>query len=173
MRMTHVCISGGLICLVALLLGAATLPAPAFADGLRLPATEPGAPPPLLDPSDIERPHTVYDISLHEARDLQLLLGRLEMLASQPRAQTDKPEIALVLHGPELNFFAIRNYAEHQALVDLAAKLDAFQIIEIKACLTKMRELHLEPSDLPGFIELVPLGPEEVRRLEGDGYLKM
>lgn len=176
MRVAHVMLVIGLalVLLVVLILVRSPTSLESTADGFPLLlAAEPEVIPPLLDPSEVERPHTVYDISLHEAKDLRLLLGRLEMLANQPRPQTDKPDIALVLHGPELDYFAIRNYAEHRELVDLAAKLDAFQAIEIKACRTMMRKLELEPTDIPAFIEIVPFGPEEVKRLEVDGYLKM
>ncbi len=128
---------------------------------------------PDLELPDIERPRTVYDISLHDPEDLHLLLGRLEALSRQPNPQSRLPEISLVLHGPELNLFAIGNYADHRQLVDLAAKLDAFQLIEVKACRTMMRELKLEPEDMPAFIEIVPYGPDEVERLVGEGYLKM
>lgn len=176
MRIAHVVLAVGLISIggvVALLVHEPMQSGPGAGDVRILRAAEPGVLPPLLDPSEIERPRTVYDISLHEAGDLRLLLERLEMLASQPRPHSDKPEIALVLHGPELSYFAIKNYSKHRELVDLAAKLDAFQAIEIKACRTKMREYELEPADLPAFIEIVPFGPAEVQRLEGEGYLKM
>ena len=130
-------------------------------------------PAPELEVPDVERPRTVYDISLHDSEDLHLLLGRLEALSRQPNPQSRLPEISLVLHGPELNLFTIGNNSAHQELVDLAAKLDAFQLIEVKACRTMMRELQLEPEDMPAFIEIVPFGPDEVERLVGEGYLKM
>lgn len=128
---------------------------------------------PVQEGTDTARQPAVYDLSLHHPQALKLLLGRLDQLAQQPNPQVQTARIALVLHGPELDYFSIRNYAMHRELVDLAAKLDAFQIIEIKACDTKLRGLGMHPDDLPAFIEIVPYGPGEVRCLVGSGYLKM
>ena len=127
----------------------------------------------VADAPDVERQREVYDVSLHDPQALQLLLGRLEQLARAPNPRTRPADIALVLHGPELEFFSIGNYAHYRDLVDLAAKLDAFQVVEVKACNTMLRSLGLQPQDLPAFIEIVPYGPGEVGRLVGDGYLKM
>lgn len=127
----------------------------------------------VLDAPDIERQRGVYDVSLHDPQAILLLLTRLEQLAQQPNSQLQPADTALVLHGPELVFFTIGKYAQNRDLVDLAAKLDAFQAVEIKACSTKLRALGLQPQDLPAFIEIVPYGPSEVERLANDGYLKM
>lgn len=115
----------------------------------------------------------VYDLSVHDPQTMLLLLERLDQLAQQPSPQSQSARIALVLHGPELKYFTISNYAMHRELVNLAAKLDAFQVIEVKACNTMMRQLDMQETDMPAFIEIVPYGPDEVRRLVGTGYLKM
>jgi len=115
----------------------------------------------------------VYDISVDDPDELRLLLVRLEQLARRPRSQHELPEIALVLHGPEVELFAIENYPQNRDVVDLAAKLDALKIIEVKMCQTRMRSLGLDNEDIPGFIELVPFGPGEVERLTGEGYITM
>lgn len=115
----------------------------------------------------------VYDITLHDPDQLRVLLRRLEQLADRPNTRDALPEIALVLHGQEVEFFAIGNYEKYRDLVDLAAKLDAFQIVEVKMCQTRMRNLGLKSSDIPAFIELVPYGPAEVDRLVKEGYLTM
>lgn len=144
-----------------------------------IPALEPGndelsvVPPSRGELDHNERQSAVYDLSVHDPQEMQLLLERLDQLAQQPSPQSQSARIALVLHGPELKYFTIRNYAMHRELVDLAAKLDAFQVIEVKACNTMMRQLGLQEADMPAFIEIVPYGPNEVRRLVGTGYLKM
>lgn len=125
------------------------------------------------DAPDVERQREVYDVSVHDPQAIKLLLGRLGTLTRQPNSQVQPADIAIVLHGPELENFTIRNYAQNRDLVDLAAKLDAFQIIEAKASNTKLQALGLQPQDLPAFIEIVPFGPGEVERLENEGYLKM
>jgi intracellular sulfur oxidation DsrE/DsrF family protein len=115
----------------------------------------------------------VYDITLHDADQLRVLLRRLEQLAHRPNTRDELPEIALVLHGQEVEFFALGNYEKYRDLVDLAAKLDAFQIVEVKMCETRMRNLGLDRRDIPAFIELVPYGPDEVDRLIEEGYITM
>jgi len=64
------------------------------------------------------------------------------------------------------------NYASHRATVDLAAKLSAFGIIELKVCETWMGGNRVSASQLPPFIGTVPYGPTERRRLiEEQGYV--
>ena len=117
--------------------------------------------------------HQVYDINLHDPEELVQLLHRLDELAGTPNAASHAPRIALVLHGPEIEFFAIEWYEHYRELVDMAARLDAFRVIEVKACETRMQELGLTEEDLPGFIETVPYGPAEIKRLERQGYVRM
>lgn len=138
---------------------------------VQLPAATPGEAGPRALPG-IGEP-TVYDISVHDPERLLALLRRLEAVADGPRPPGQSPAIAIVLHGPELAHFAREHYAENRELVDLAARLDAFGVVEIKACLTRMKSLGLTPADMPGFIEFVPYGPDEVKRLERRGYRVM
>ncbi|BAZ92951.1 putative threonine efflux protein [Thiohalobacter thiocyanaticus] len=124
-------------------------------------------------PEILEQRHRVYDINLHEPQELRRLLQRLDEVTPGPRPGSNPPRFALVLHGPEIEFFAIGNYAEYRDLVDLAARLDAFGVIEVKACQTRMESLGLGGDDLPAFVEIVPFGPAEVERLEREGYVRM
>ncbi|RMG31692.1 MAG: hypothetical protein D6721_00535 [Gammaproteobacteria bacterium] len=133
-----------------------------------LPGARPGEVPPRPLPAPGER--VVYDISLHDPDRLLALLNRLDAVHGVPRPPGAAPTIALVLHGPELLHFDRHRYAENRRLVDLAARLDAFGVIEVKACLTRMKALGLERSDLPAFVEFVPYGPDEVERLHAQGY---
>ena len=90
-----------------------------------------------------------------------------------PRPATEQASIAMVLHGPEIDFFAIENYPKYRDIVDLAAKLDAYNVIEVKMCQSMMRKRGLKNNNIPGFIELVPYGPEEIKRLQEKGYVKL
>jgi hypothetical protein len=77
----------------------------------------------------------------------------------------------LVLHGPEIDIFARRNYGKFQPLVDLAARLDAANIIDVKMCVTEMQLRDIGKEDIPAFIDLVPFGPDEEVRLRRRGYV--
>lgn len=112
----------------------------------------------------------VFDVSLHTVDEIRALLKRSEELSHTIPVGDDVPSIALVLHGNEINYFANKNREQYRDIVDLAMKLDQNNIIEIKMCRTMMRFLELGEEDVPDFIELVPYGPDEVKRLQREGY---
>jgi intracellular sulfur oxidation DsrE/DsrF family protein len=112
----------------------------------------------------------VFDVTLHSADEIHSLLNRAKQLAHKLPKGDDVPSIALVLHGPEIMYFAKENYEKHRELVDLASEMDKNKIIDIKVCRTKMRYLGLEEKDMPPYVEQVPYGPDEVKRLESKGY---
>ena len=118
-----------------------------------------------------ERGRYLFMVSLHTPEEIAGLLTRAEELARTQRANNNGSGIALVLHGPEIEIFAKKNYAQFQKTVDQAARLDAARIIEVKMCRTEMKILGIQEQDVPGFIELVPYGPDEEARLRRDGYV--
>ena len=114
-----------------------------------------------------------FDVHGHSAEEIMALLNRAKntygQLPSELQAVT---RIAMVLHGPDVAYFANENYAEYKSLVDLAAEVDAFGFIDLKVCAASARRQGLQTDTFPPFIELVPYGPPEVRRLESDGYVQ-
>jgi len=113
----------------------------------------------------------LFQVVLHTPAEIEKLLARAEQLAATQRPSDRRAGIALVLHGPEVELFARRNYAKYRQLVDRAAKLDADGVIEVKMCQTEMRSRGIREQDVPGFIELVPYGPDEEERLKRRGYV--
>ena len=113
----------------------------------------------------------LFSVTLHTPEEITGLLARAEQLAQTMRTDDARAGIALVLHGPEIEIFAKRNYPRFQKMVDQAARLDAEHVIEVKMCLTVMRRLDLRKEDIPAFIELVPYGPDEEERLRRNGYV--
>lgn len=113
----------------------------------------------------------LFQVTLHTPVEIEKLLARAEQLATTQRPPDRRAGIALVLHGPEVELFARRNYAKYRQLVDRAAKLDADGVIEVKMCQTEMRSRGIREQDVPGFIELVPYGPDEEKRLLRRGYI--
>ena len=115
----------------------------------------------------------VLDVVLHKREDISGMLRRAEQLSTVPNP-ADRPEkITLVLHGPEIEYFRISQYNRNQEIVDLAAKLDAFNIIDVKMCNTRMSMMGVDKKDVPAFVEIVPYGPAEVERLQSQGFLKL
>lgn len=111
----------------------------------------------------------VFDVSVDSVEELETILERAAELSDRPRPRQSPPEIVLVLHGQEIRYFDIANYEQHKRVVDLAARLDAFNIIDIRMCQSRLSTLGLERGDVPAFIELVPFGPGEVERLRKQG----
>ena len=115
----------------------------------------------------------LFDVSNHTAEELEALLYRAEEIREAHAEGYDDLEIVLVLHGPDINFFRQENYVKHKPIVDLAAKLDAYDIIDMKICETTMSNMGVARSEVPAFIESVPYAPDEIRRLGEEGYINL
>lgn len=141
-------------------------------DTAEAPRAERAAPVPSSPPADEAVPEkAVLDITVHTIKELQVVLDRAEKLAMTPRPPGEGATVVLVLHGPEVEFFAISNYEKYKEIVDQAARLDAFEVVDVKICQT-MLEMHgIRREDIPSFIEQVPLGPQEVDSLINRGYV--
>jgi len=130
---------------------------------------EPIVPPPTAGPV----PQFVADISVHTVAELEVLFARIEQLLDRPRGADEAPLISVVLHGPEVEFFALQNYQQYKDIVDHAAKLSALGAVDISICRTQMRVRGIEQDQVPAFLNQVPYGPGEVERLVGEGYVVM
>lgn len=78
------------------------------------------------------------------------------------------PVIAFVLHGPEVEIFFRENYRRYKPIVDLAARLSALRVVDIKICRTRLRHLDAREESLFPFVGSVPFGPAEIERLTGE-----
>jgi len=116
-------------------------------------------------------PRQLFHVTLHTPAEIEGMLARAEQLAKTRPAKDPRAGIALVLHGPEVELFARRNYSRYRHIVDLAARLDAAGVIEVKMCRSEMRARHIGERDVPDFIEVVPYGPDEEQRLLRNGYV--
>ena len=113
----------------------------------------------------------VARIALHTPEEVQTVLERAEKLVGDSIGQQKFEPIAVVLHGPEVEIFRTKNYKLYKPIVDLAARLDAFNVVDIKVCELRMKAEGVAHGDLPAFVDTVPDGQAEVRRLEEDGYV--
>ncbi len=108
-------------------------------------------------------------IHAHSPQELASLLNKAEKWAANKNSYPEHP-IAIVLHGTEANVFLKKNYKEYKELVDQAAKLDAFKIVDIKICERWMGFNNVKRNQLPPFLDTVPFGPAEETRLIKAGY---
>ncbi|ASP38231.1 hypothetical protein CHH28_05830 [Bacterioplanes sanyensis] len=109
-------------------------------------------------------------VELHTADELQRLLTRAEQVANGDGQYRTEDPIAIVLHGQEIQLFKRSSYDTHKQLIDLAAKLDAFNVVDLKVCQRWMGDNGILADELPAFLEPVPFGGDEVQRLQEAGY---
>ena len=99
------------------------------------------------------------EVSVDDPAALADLLNRAESLIET----TPRPEpIIILLHGPEAEPFLRSNYSANRDVVNLAARLDAFKIVDVKVCETWMQENDVTADDMPAFVETVPYAPATV-----------
>lgn len=116
-----------------------------------------------------DQKHLMVQIHAHTPAELSGILKRAQIWADQFETYPEEP-IAIVLHGPEANVFVKSNYSQYKPLVDLAAKLDAFNVVDVKICERWMGSNNVQKGQLPPFVETVPYGPAEQGRLIKAGY---
>ncbi len=102
--------------------------------------------------------------------ELEAALVRAEELFFSASAGGEFEPVAFVLHGPEVAVFFKDNYRQYKRIVDLAARLSAFEVLEIKVCETRMGVLGRNKSVLQPFVDTVPFGPREIDRLLDDEH---
>lgn len=96
---------------------------------------------------------------------LRSALERAEMLFMEGRLRSELPPASFVLHGPEVAVFFRENYTSNKNLIDLAARLSAFGVVDIQICETRTGVLGRDRSALLPFVGTVPFGPAEEQRL--------
>jgi len=115
----------------------------------------------------------LFDVTDHSIEEMQTLLQRTEEITQLMSDEFDDLEIVMILHGPDLDWFTQENYDKNKELVDLAARLDTLDIIDLKACATAMESRGIDSTRLPAFIEPVPYAPDEIARLLGQDYTSL
>ncbi len=98
------------------------------------------------------------------------LLVRIDALTDPDLSEVNA--VVIIVHGPEAPVFLRRNYRANKTVVDLAARLDALGIADVRMCETWMRHNGVVREDLAPFVDTVRLAPEEVERLETGGYVR-
>jgi intracellular sulfur oxidation DsrE/DsrF family protein len=110
----------------------------------------------------------VYDVAVQTPEDLQNVLTRASHLSKITGADTVAGSIQLVLHGPEVDFFAKLNYEQHKDLVDRARSLTVGDVVQIKMSALAVRVRGFAPEDMQDFVQMVPFGDSEIARLQND-----
>lgn len=115
----------------------------------------------------------VFDTSKYTATELLAFLERADEVASMSLVEFDDLNITVVLQGSNIAMFARQNYEQNKKLVDLAARLDALQIIDMKICLHDLHGSGFGAEDFPAFIDRIPQAGVEMQRLKDAGYFML
>ena len=117
----------------------------------------------------------VYDVHVKTAKEVESILDRASYLSTITGADPFEQSIVLVLHGPELSFFAIENYKKYKNLMHRAQSLVESEVLSIKMCKIAAQSQGYLAKDIHGFIEIIPMGDAEIIRLqyeEGHAYMQ-
>ena len=110
----------------------------------------------------------VYDVNVKTTKDLESVLNRASYISIISGADPFEQSIVLVLHGPEINFFGIKNFAKHKELMKRAQSLVESEVLTIKMCKIAAEGRGFNPKDIHGFVEMVPMGDAEIVRLQNE-----
>ena len=110
----------------------------------------------------------VYDVAVNSVEKVTSVLDRASYLSKITGADPFDSSIILVLHGSEIDYFAIKNYHKHKDLMQRAQSLVESEVLKIRMCRIAAQGHGYEPEDIHGFIEMVPMGDAEIIRLQNE-----
>ena len=106
------------------------------------------------------------DISIHTPQELFDILARADaLLEDGVYSVADSSPVVFLLHGDEARILFKAHYGSHKPVVDLAAKLSALNVVNIKVCDIWMKKNNLYSGDLQPFVGIVGNAVTETRRL--------
>ena len=114
---------------------------------------------------DEKVPGYLARIELNDPLEVEAALQRAEDVYLSDEIPENVPPVVFVLHGPEVAVFQKHNYQRYKPIVDLAARLSAFRVVDIRICRTQLYSLGGGEQELHPFVGTVPYGPAEVQRL--------
>jgi len=112
----------------------------------------------------------VYDVNVKTLAAMNGVLDRASFLSKLTGADPFDSSIVLVLHGPEIEFFARKNYSKYKKLMHRAQSLVEGETLKIRMCKLAAEGLGFKPSQIHGFVEVVPMGDAEIIRLQNEEY---
>lgn len=113
----------------------------------------------------------VYDIIAASEQEFSNVLDRMYALNVEYGSDPYDAVIIAVLRGPEIRFFDVRNFPQHEDLVRRAQALTSGGVIEFRICMHTAKSMGLDAEHFHGFIDMVPLGDAEIIQLQVEqGY---
>jgi hypothetical protein len=122
---------------------------------------------------DYKPAKVLYDLSSGDKQALDGLLDRIGYLYKLYGSDVFDSSIVVVIHGDAIPLFAIDQFKLHKDIMQRAQSLTVGTPIEFRMCLANARLLNYEPSDIHGFVTMVPMADAEIVRLQHEGYAYM
>ena len=123
---------------------------------------------------DYQPQKVVYDVAVRDEASFSRVLDRASFLNNLYEADPFRASIVLVLHGDEIPFFSIAKFPRYKELMIRAQSLTVGGAVSIRMCRVAARGHGLEPQDIHGFVEVVPMADAEIVRLQQEeGYAYM
>jgi len=110
----------------------------------------------------------VYDVAVNSVKKVTSVLDRASYLSKITGADPFDSSIVLVLHGSEIDYFAIKNYNKHKDLMQRAQSLVESEVLKIRMCRIAAQGHGYKPEDIHGFVDMVPMGDAEIIRLQNE-----
>ena len=117
----------------------------------------------------------VFDTTTGTVAGVTSVLDRASFLSVLNGGDPFSNRIVVVLHGQSIQYFATRNFAKYQVLMQRAQSLTVGDVVEFRMCRAAARMQGLEPKDIHGFVKMVPMADAEIVRLqqeEGFAYMR-
>ena len=116
----------------------------------------------------------LYDVAVSDVETFTHVLDRVSYLNKLYNANPFNASIVLVMHGNEIPFFSIDDYAQYQELMRRAQSLTVAGPVEFRMCAIAASGHGLKPGEVHGFVKMVPMADAEIVRLQQDeGYVYM
>lgn len=119
-----------------------------------------------LDDVQYKPNKVVYDVTVSSVAAITSVLDRVSYLNTLYEADPFESSIVVVLHGNEIPFFAIKNYAKYEGIMQRAQSLTNNGNIRFRMCKLAAQGHGFEPENIHGFVEMVPMADAEIVRLQ-------
>jgi hypothetical protein len=110
----------------------------------------------------------VYDVNADTVELFEGVLSRASYLSTITGADPFDQSIVLVLHGPEIALFGIKNHGKHKELMQRAHSLVDSEVLTIRMCKVAAEAMGYQPEDIHGFVDIIPMGDAEIIRLQNE-----
>lgn len=122
---------------------------------------------------DYKPDKVLYDVSSGDKKVLASVLDQASYLYKLYGSDVFDSSIVVVVHGEAIPFFATDRYKQHKEIMQRAQSLTVGTTIEFRMCRAAAKLMNYEPSDIHGFVTMVPMADAEIVRLQHEGYAYM